>query len=70
MTIYIQAFNADAPQFANPWTPGDPTVIFDVKEELPAGSVLAKLAAKDPVNGQNVSQSFFHFLLQFISALE
>jgi hypothetical protein len=54
-TFYIQAYKADSPQFSAPWTPGDPTLTFDVKEELPIGTVLFKLNAKDPVTGQPVS---------------
>ena len=51
-TFYIQAYKADSPQFSAPWTPGDPTLAFDVKEEQPVGTVLFKLNAKDPVTGQ------------------
>ena len=51
-TFYIQAYKADSPQFSAPWTPGDPTLTFDVKEEQPVGTVLFKLNAKDPVTGQ------------------
>ncbi len=56
VTIYIQAYKADSPQFAAPWTPSDPVLTFDVKEELPIGTVLFKLAARDPLTGQTVSQ--------------
>ena len=38
-TFYIQAFKADSPQFAAPWTPSDPTLKFDVKEQLPGSTV-------------------------------
>ena len=56
VTIYIQAYKADSPQFSAPWTPSDPVLEFDVKEELPIGTVLFKLAARDPLTGQTVSQ--------------
>ena len=56
VTIYIQAYKADSPQFAAPWTPSDPVLTFDVKEELPIGTVLFKLTARDPLTGQTVSQ--------------
>jgi hypothetical protein len=54
-TFYIQAYKANSPQFSAPWTPGDPTLTFDVKEELPIGTILFKLNAKDPVTGKPVS---------------
>ncbi len=64
-TFYIQAYKADNPQFASPWTPGDPTLTFEVKEEQPVGTILFKLHAKDPVTGQQVrsegSLSSLHF---------
>ena len=55
-TFYIQAYKADSPQFATPWTPSDPVLRFDVKEELPIGTVLFKLTARDPLTGQTVNQ--------------
>ncbi len=55
-TFYIQAYKADSPQFSPPWTPSDPVLSFDVKEELPIGTVLFKLAARDPLTGQTVNQ--------------
>ena len=36
-TFYIQAYKADSPQFSAPWTPSDPVLNFDIKEELPIG---------------------------------
>ena len=36
-TFYIQAYKADSPQFSAPWTPSDPVLKFDIKEELPIG---------------------------------
>ena len=68
-TFYIQAYKADSPQFSAPWTPGDPTLAFDVKEEQPVGTVLFKLNAKDPVTGQGgrirsvLSSELFPFLI-------
>lgn len=56
VTFYIQAYKADSPQFSAPWTPSDPTLSFDVKEEQPIGTVLFKLTAKDPLTGQSVNQ--------------
>ena len=55
-TLFVQAYRADAPQFTSPpsWTPSDPVVEVEVPEELPAGSVLFKLAAKDPITGLQV----------------
>ena len=32
-------FLADSPQFPAPWTPSDPVLSFDVKEELPIGEL-------------------------------
>lgn len=55
-TFYIQAYKADSPQFSSPWTPSDPVLTFDVKEELPIGTVLFKLTARDPLTGQPVNQ--------------
>ena len=37
VTFYIQAYKADSPQFSAPWTPSDPVLNFDIKEELPIG---------------------------------
>ena len=37
-TFYIQAYKADSPQFSAPWTPSDPVLKFDIKEELPIGN--------------------------------
>ena len=51
-TFYIQAFNADSPVFPSPWTPSDPTIQIEVDEELPPGSPLFNLTAKDPLTGQ------------------
>ncbi len=56
VTFYIQAYKADSPQFGAPWTPSDPTLTFDAKEQQPIGSVLFKLNAKDPLTGQTVNQ--------------
>ena len=56
ITFYVQAYKADSPQFPSPWTPSDPVLSFDVKEELPIGTVLFKLTAKDPITGQTVNQ--------------
>lgn len=58
VTFFIQAFRADSPQFAHPWTPSDPTLTFEIKEEQPIGHVLVKLSAKDPITGQPVSLQF------------
>lgn len=55
MTIYVQAFRADSPQFDAPWTPADPRLKFKVKEESQVGSVILKLGAKDPLTGQPVT---------------
>ena len=55
-TFYIQAFKADSPQFSAPWTPSDPVLTFEVKEELPILTILFKMTAKDPLTGQVVSQ--------------
>lgn len=56
VTFFIQAFRADSPQFAHPWTPSDPTLTFEIKEEQPIGHVLVKLSAKDPITGQPITQ--------------
>ena len=56
VTFYIQAYKADSPQFPAPWTPSDPVITFDVKEQLPILTVLFKLTAKDPLTGQPVKQ--------------
>lgn len=53
-TIYIGAFKADSPQFSPPWTPSDPTLVFQVKEQQAVGTVMFKLNAKDPVTGLQV----------------
>ena len=54
-TLYIQAFNADNPVFPPPWTPSDPTMVFNITENRAPGSVLFNLGAKDPITGQQVS---------------
>ena len=54
VTFYIQAYKADSPQFSAPWTPSEPTLTFEVKEEQPVGTVLFKLNAHDPLTGQAV----------------
>ena len=53
ITLYIQAYKADSPQFAAPWTPSDPNIEFYVKEET-VNQVLFKLTATDPLSGQKV----------------
>ena len=56
VTFYIQAYKADSPQFASPWTPSDPRLEFSVKEQQPVGTVLFRLAAHDPITGLAVTQ--------------
>ena len=51
VSFYIQAYKADSPQFAQPWTPSEPTMTFEVDEQQPVGTVLFKLSARDPVTG-------------------
>ena len=53
ITLYIQAYKADSPQFSAPWTPSDPNLEFHVKEET-VNQVLFKLTATDPLSGQKV----------------
>ena len=55
ITFYIQAYKADSPQFASPWTPSDINIEFAVKEELPPSTVLFKLSATDPLTREPVS---------------
>ena len=57
VTFYIEAYKADSPQFASPWTPSDPNLEYHVKEQQPVGTVLFRLNAKDPVTGQPVSEN-------------
>ena len=52
---YFQAFNADSPVFPAPWTPSDPTLEIEIDEELPPGTPLLNLSAKDPVTGQLIT---------------
>jgi hypothetical protein len=54
-TFYIQAFNADSPVFPAPWTPSDPRIRVNVSEELPPGTPLFNLGARDPLTGQAVT---------------
>jgi hypothetical protein len=54
-TFYIQAFNADSPVFPAPWTPSDPKIRVNVSEELPPGTPLFNLAARDPLTGQAIT---------------
>ena len=56
VTFYIQAYKADSPQFASPWTPSDPRLEFSVKEQQPVGTVLFRLTAHDPITGLPVTQ--------------
>ena len=51
----FQAFNADSPVFPAPWTPSDPTLEIEIDEELPPGTPLLNLSAKDPVTGQLIT---------------
>jgi hypothetical protein len=55
--MYIEAYKADSPQFSSPWTPSDPNMEFHVKEQLPIGTVMFRLNARDPTTGQPVSQN-------------
>ena len=54
VTLYIKAFNADNPVFPSPWTPSDPTIIINITENFPPVKPLFKLAAKDPLTGQDI----------------
>jgi len=54
-TLYIKAFNADNPVFPPPWTPSDPTIHVNISENIPPGEPFFNLGAKDPVNGQPIS---------------
>jgi hypothetical protein len=54
-TFYIQAFNADSPVFPAPWTPSDPRIRINVTEELPPGTPLFNLGARDPLTGQAIT---------------
>ena len=54
-TFYIQAFNADSPVFPSPWTPSDPRIRINVTEELPPGTPLFNLGARDPLTGQAIT---------------
>ena len=56
MTIYVQAYKADSPQFASPWTPSDRRLEFVVKERDQVRDVLFKLTAHDPLTGLPVQQ--------------
>ena len=56
VTVYVQAYQADSPQFASPWTPSDPRLLFKVKEQQQVGTVLFKLTAHDPITGLAVQQ--------------
>ena len=62
ITLYIQAYKADSPQFAAPWTPSDPNLEFYVKEET-VNQVLFKLTATDPLSGQKVQYFNFSVML-------
>lgn len=54
-TLYIKAFNANNPVFPPPWTPSDPTIHVNISENIPAGEAFFNLGAKDPVNGQPIT---------------
>ena len=54
VTLYIKAFNADNPVFPSPWTPSDPTITVNISENIPPGKAIFKLAAKDPLTGQDI----------------
>ena len=57
VTIYVQAFSDDNPIFTNSgWSPNNPTIRISVNEELPIGTTLLKLSAKEPVTNYAIQR--------------
>lgn len=54
VTLYVQAFSAQNPIFAPPWTPARPQLQVEVEEEQDPGTVVFSVTARDPVTGQPV----------------
>lgn len=60
VTIYVQSFKDTNPIFKNKgWTSIKPVLNFSIKEEMPIGSTVFKLAAEDPVTQQSIQSYQF-----------
>lgn len=56
LSLYIQSFTDNTPQFTNDgWTSTNPKISVEVDEEEPVGSTLFVLAAEDPISGHMVT---------------
>ena len=55
LTLYLQSQDEKSPIFNSPWSPSDPTYDINLPEEMPVGSTVITLAAKNPASGKPIS---------------